>query len=412
MAANPMTCKLGIILVFILAVPAIAQPGIDADFMWSPSISQAEFEQCVDSLALSNDSDEAIFKTLYVKLLSDYHHHSALVKHRLKEIDAGQAAYRAANPDTPRVHKGLAMANHEAQFAWKTLRKKLDAQFDNDVRLSLTLKQQENWKSVVQNSRRRRILPEVRQLGLVRSTADVVSIIEIIDLASSDRDFIEPILSEYVDAMDEALNSWENEADVLQSQIMSIAYGPSGSEQNTREQQQQLRKQIEGLAANVSDLNHQYVARIEALLSDQYAQSFIEEISKVEYPDLFLPSPVDLIANMIDETTQISKEQQKGINAVYEAYILKRAEIRRRIIKGIYQWEHPRKRDLEKRHIAYKQYIKDGLDPYKAFEDHPAMPWLEKRLTLAKNTCAHLRSLFADDEFEALPMRLQLLLNW
>jgi len=402
--------KLGIIFAFVLTVPTVAQRGTDPESLWLPSISQAEFEKCLAALAFSDGTDEAIFKTLYVKYLSDYRQRSTLVKLRIKEIDAERAAYRAANPDTPRTHKGLALANHEAQFAWKTLRKKLDAQFDNDVRILLTQKQQEIWITVIQSSRRRRILPKVRQLGLIRSSTDLVSIIELIDLTPPVLDLIDPLLSEYVVAVDEVLCSWENEADALQAQIMTIAYGPGGYEQKSRDRSIRLRKKIEGLAANVSDLNQQYVTRIESVLPGQYALSFVEEVYRVEYPDLFLPSPVDLAVSAVDET--ISQEQRESINAVYKAYVIKRAEIRRQIIKGVHQWAHPRKRELENRRIVYKQYIVDGLDPYKAYEGHPAMKWLDKRRTLAKKTCAQLRGLFTNDEFEALPLRFQLLLTW
>lgn len=410
MAANTMNFKLGIILAFVLTVPTVAQPGIDPDSLRSPSLSQAEFQKCVDALAFSDESDKAVLNVLYAKLLDDYRHHSAFVKQHLKEIDAERAAYRAANPDTLRTQRSTVLAYHDEQFAWKTLCKKLDAQFDNDVRLFLTKKQLEIWITTIQSSRRRRILPEVRQLGGIKSTADLALIIETIDLTPSDRDIIDPILSKYVVALDEALCIWENKADVLQAQIMTIAYGSIANQQNSKENLQQLWKQIESLAASISDLNQQYSARIESLLSDQFAQSFVEEVYRIEYPDLFLPSPVDLAVSMVDET--ISEEQRESINAVYKAYVINRAEIRRQIIKGVYQWEHPRKRDLEKRRIAYQQYIDDGLDPYKAYEDHPAMPWLKKRRTLAKKTCAQLRGLFANDEFEALPLRFQLLLTW
>ncbi|MCH8822685.1 MAG: hypothetical protein IH984_04165 [Planctomycetes bacterium] len=403
---------LGIIFAFVFVVPVIAQTRIYPESQWASSISQAEFQQCLDSLSFSDDTDEAVFNTLYAKFQNDYRHHSAFVKLRFKEIDAERAAYRAANPDTLRTQKSTVLAYNDEQFAWKTLCKKLDAQFDNDVRLCLTKKQQEIWITTIQSSRRRRILPEVRQLGLIRSSTDLVSIIELIDLTPTVLDLIDPLLSEYVLALDEVLCSWENEADALQAQIMTIAYGPGGYEQKSRDRSIRLRKQIEGLAANVSDLNQQYVTRIQSVLPGQYALSFVEEVYRVEYPVLFLPSPVDLAVSAVDETIQISQEQREGINAVYEAYVLKRAEIRRQIIKGVYQWEHPRKRDLEKRRIAYKQYIVDGLDPYKAYEGHPAMKWLDKRRSLAKNTCAQLRGLFANDEFESLPLSLQLLLNW
>lgn len=407
-----MNFKLGIILVSVLTVPSVAQPGIDPESLRSPSLSQAEFQKCVDTLAFSDESDKAVLNVLYAKLLDDYRHHSAFVKQHLKEIDAERAVYRAANPDTLRAKKSTVLAYQDEQFAWKTLCKKLDAQFDNDLRLCLTKKQLEIWITTIQSSRRRRILPEVRQLGLIRSSTDLVAIIELIDLTPPVLDLIDPLLSEYVVALDEVLCSWENEADALQAQIMTIAYGPSGYEQKSRDRSIRLRKQIEGLAANVSDLNQQYVTRIQSVLPGQYALSFVEEVYRVEYPDLFLPSPVDLAVSAVDETIQISQEQREGINAVYEAYVLKRAEIRRQIIKGVYQWEHPRKRELENRRIAYDQYIEDGQNPHKAFEDHPAMPWLNKRRTLAKNTCAQLRGLFANDEFESLPLSLQLLLNW
>lgn len=407
-----MNFKLGIILVIVLTAPSVAQPGIDPESLRSPSLSQVEFQKCVDALAFSDESDKAVLNVLYAKLLDDYRHHSAFVKQHLKEIDAERDAYRAANPENLRTQKSTVLAYHDEQFAWKTLCKKLNAQFDDDVRLFLTKKQLEIWITTIQSSRRRRILPEVRQSGGIKSTADLAIIIETIDLTHSDRDIIDPILSEYVVALDEALCIWENKADVLQAQIMTIAYGSIANQQKSKENLQQLWKQIESLAASISDLNQQYSARIESLLSGQFAQNFVEEVYRIEYPDLFLPSPVDLAVSAVDETIQISQEQREGINAVYEAYVLKRAEIRRQIIKGVHQWEHPRKRDLEKRRIAYIQYIKDGLDPYKAFEDHPAMPWLNRRRTLAKNTCKQLRGLFANDEFEALPLRFQLLLTW
>lgn len=407
MAANPMTRTLGAILSLVLVGQSVAHKGIDPESLWSPSLSQAEFQHCVEALEFSNDSEEAIFNVLYVNLINDYRQHSNLVKQRLNELEADQAAYRAANPDILSDLAGNVLENQDTLFAWKTLRKELDAQFDRDVRSLLTIKQKKIWIRSIQSSRRRRVLPEVRQLGLIRYSADLVLIIETINLPPPGRDEINPILSEYIGALDEAVRIWESEADVLQAQIMAIAYGPKSTER-----QQQLRRQIENLAATISDLNLRYAARIESQLSSHASQQFVEEINKIKYPELFLPSPVDLAISLFGETNQVSAEHREGADAIYKAYLLERTEIRRRIIKGVYQWEHSRKRELEKRKIDYNQYIQDGLDPYQAYEGHPAMEWLEKRHALAKITCKQLRSLFADDEFESLPLPLRLLLSW
>ena len=65
MAENPMKYMLGIIFAFVFVVPVIAQTRIDPESQWAFSISQAEFQQCLDSLSFSDDTDEDVFHSLW-----------------------------------------------------------------------------------------------------------------------------------------------------------------------------------------------------------------------------------------------------------------------------------------------------------------------------------------------------------
>ena len=178
-----------------------------------------------------------------------------------------------------------------------------------------------------------------------------------------------------------------------------------------RERGLQLRAKIDRRATRIANTNVQYAAQIASHLSEN-VQQFIDEVMRVEYPSVFLPSPVDLAVERLRRINSLTADQKVAVEDVYASYSSQRIPLRRRITRGLLRWEDPGSAELKRRVALYSQYLNEGRDPWLAGQDHPAMKWFEKRRSLAKTTCARLRGIFSDNEFDSLPMSIQIILSW
>lgn len=389
-----------------------AQPGPDS--WYKPQLSAEEFERCVDALGFQSQPDELIFRVLYKDLSEAYKYHGATARARLRDVEEARAAYLVANPQahSPWMNEGKDFGLHSVLYGWRTERLKLERQFENDVLLMLQPRQQELWLQMTRQSRRQRVLPEVRRRGTIRSSADLISILESFELAKTESDSLRSICNDYIAVLDAELKEWENEVDAIQAEILALAkdmHGERGTQ--ARERGLQLRAKIDRRATTIANTNVQYAAQIASHLSEN-VQRFIDEVMRVEYPSVFLPSPVDLAVERLRRIDSLTADQKVAIEDLYAFYCSQRIPLRRGIIRGLLRWEDPGSAELERRVALYSQYLNEGRDPWLARQDHPAMKWFEKRRSLAKTTCARLRGIFPDNEFDSLPMSIQIILSW
>lgn len=403
----------------ILAITALASHAervhaqVDQERWYSSHISPLEFERILEALELKDEGQEAEVRALYEDLQAAYVERSALVRESFKTLEETRTVYLAAHPEIldPWAEEGKDFGIHGLLFQWQRERRSLEERCEVDVSAVLNSDRRFIWIEAMQRLRRQRVLPEVRRLGQIQLSADLVAILNSLDLREEELEAVKRTTKDYVGRLDEVLRAWERNADTLQHRIMNLAAKTAQKpDSQAQPEMSRLRRQIEALAKTIASVNRQYVDEISSKLTPGNTERFIAAVRRVEYPNVFEPSPVDLVVEALRCVNTLDAWQREAVESIYNSYCPERGEIRRKIVEALELWERPGKK--ADRWDLHQELVSAGEDPDLVLRDHPVVPEMRRRRALAEKMCHRLRNLFTDEEFAAFPLRIRILLDW
>lgn len=378
----------------------------------APRLSQIEFENIIELFQFEDADKEAVIRLLRDDMLKAFQARFAATKASFEDIQETRAAHKEANPGVqPWIMQGEDFGTHQLIFQWRADRRQLENRFEADVGEILDPQRRAMWNDITQRLRRNRILPEIRHLGELRSSADLIGIVECIRLTDDEQKAIAELLVDYGEELDSALRDWEENVDEVQSQLLDRSGSLSEPQSEVAQRQSaRLRSTMKNMAKAAGDVNIRFVDEIAWHLGDESRDQFFFAIGRIEYPDVFLPSPVDMAVEAIRNSKLVNEEQRESIQAIYVGYCGERAELQRRIIRSIRAWERPSA--VAERLALHQEIVKEGGDPTGMLSAHAAIEDLHKRRNLAKVACETIRNVFNSTQYDSLPLHLQILLSW
>lgn len=406
-----MTWQTTVAAAFTILFGAHARAQVDS---FAPRFTQRDLDRCIESLEFQDESEAEPLQAVYEDFLGRHHREADLAREAVERVGEARAEYLARNPHvfSPWTEEGKDFGLKDAIFAWQAKLRELEQQLQLNVLATLKPSQQETWLRLVRAFRRERLLPEVRDQGRIRSSSDLIALLDSFDLTDDEAQLTLELADEYATTLDVALRHWDDEAYVLRAQINTVAKRPATNSQELRDRILGLQEKIAELASTINDINVSYASQIASNLSDENRHRFLEQLGRIEYPQFFLSSPIDLAVQYLRDLDRLTEEQRQDLEAIYASYVVQRAHIRQRIIQSIHRWNHARATEKARRRELYEQLQEEDIDPNMALQDHPINKWLEKRRALARTTSESIRRMFPREDFESLPLSIQIALSF
>jgi hypothetical protein len=171
----------------------------------------------------------------------------------------------------------------------------------------------------------------------------------------------------------------------------------------------------DALIRGPSELNARYRDLLLAAASDDDRAILLRAFDRENHPDLFLPSPIDLLARELEkiemgEGGAIDRDRFDAARTVLDNA---RAQYERNtlaLVRALKEWSGP---ESEARWARWRE-DHPPPDPADrgAHQEGPMDDLWDQRLDIAKNACATVARLFSPQKMEAVPAPMRILFHW
>lgn len=361
-----------------------------------PFITGLEFQQCVEQIAFEGAERTLIFAVLY----EDFREHFTITHADFERRRL--IAYEKNIADNPRFPpSGRQRVSVNTVMAWNQrwimLRKNLEAEFDEQVRLFLNDADLDIWNHEVRRLRRFRLIPNMRYLvgyAKKRHTYDLIDIVERLELSPINGEQFQQVLLSCELAIDSTCHTFEDQYTPLNTEFYAVladyyAYQTDALEARRDKLQDELTLIPEGIV----NIRKHFVPLIAEALEEPSRSQFLAAIDRVEYPWIFKLSPPELVIAALNRDKFLDVEQVEQLNLIESEYVNNLESFRTgylRLVKQLGEEDDPEKRT-------------------KLFG--PIYGFIEKRSQIAQDSCVEIRNLFDDNEFHNLAFDIRWLLS-
>jgi hypothetical protein len=394
----------------VLAVCTGAQTILD-DPLFQPGIRPAEFERVVEKMGLENETTAELFELLYAEHIESLRIAAGRAKVDMDAAHAAARAWREENPD--RAWRNEPDFGWRGAYdAWLAQRDELETEFQQDIDALVGSQRAATWRRLSQGIRRGRELPNVRMTGCFYAI-DLEEILDQLEISTRQSDALEAGLNQWSDELDAAIQRYFHEWNTYLEWVRGEGF-PRFDEMPDdllAEYLERLRPS-EVARGEISQLGRRWMQSIAATLREDQRKSFLEAVDREAFPEVFTPSPVELLETELPELS-LNPALVRAIREIIdENYRGRQQQIRTRLMRAYEHASSMRARD-DLVELMWEERAHGKADWWHAGAiDHPAIPiWIENR-QLSLETCRAIRALIPQEEFEKLPFSARLWLSW
>ncbi len=210
--------------------------------------------------------------------------------------------------------KDMQVLLRDAPAIMQTFRDKrsaLERGFFDDLRLTLTPEQDEQWRAMERLRRRERTLAPGMLSG---ESVDLVKVVREMELPESVRTDVRELLAGYEADLDRALIE-RNQFRDRHQEMIQIGGGPPDLGK-----MQELTAQSREASAKVRDVNRRHARLIRGVLPDAAAADFDARMNALAMPDVYGPSRVTRLMDAAGGLDDLTAEQRQALADLREAY--------------------------------------------------------------------------------------------
>lgn len=277
--------------------------------MMEPGVSSEQLKKWAAKLNLTPDQQDAA-KALFDGYFAD---HQARAEKMRDAMEAARDAFRESRD--PSVFQEMG----EKMRAFREQAQKAEKGFMDDVKSLLTPEQEPAWASV-ERAKRRESGMRRTPFGVSGERADLVAIVDKLELTEEARAAIAGTLDSYEQDLDREIvkrDELRQQAEGQGQQIFAMMRGDGGGDMAAMEK---MIKENREAMVRVRDVNRRYARQIESMLPAEVAPAFAMEFKKASFPDIYRERYAARVIAAA-EKMDLTEEQRNGIAAIREGYM-------------------------------------------------------------------------------------------
>ena len=356
----------------------LASSGFDEAFR--PAFTTRDMVLFTDGLQL-DETQSIIVETLLTDYLNEFNTGVENLRDSLDNLRP-ELENAADNPD-----KILTMVFAPVD-EWVKQREILGNRFIEDVKSQLDQRQTQLWPAVERRINRERLLNQGRLSG---ESTDIVAVLHSMNLDPAVRSQIEPTVTEYEIALDDALRRRKEHTTTSNSDMIRT--------RELRDYDKYMQMEIKSIDLHIAvrTVNEQFTERIAEGLPAEVATEFKEKIRENAYSRAFRPTPASRMMKAARELPDLSPETLVAINKIVAEHDQAVAQITEQLITLIR--EHEPQQLREKAQNVVRQA--NGEAPVRA--EDPVREQLRERDRISQEFVAQLQGVLTEEQFAMLP---------
>jgi len=276
--------------------------------MMEPGVSSEQLKKWAAKLNLTPDQQDAA-KALFDGYFAD---HQARAEKMRDAMESARDAFRESRD--PSVFQEMG----EKMRVFREQGQKAEKGFMDDVKSLLTPEQEPAWASV-ERAKRRDAGMRRTPFGVSGERADLIAIVEKLELAEEVHAAVAPTLDSYEQDLDREIvkrDELRQQAEGQGQQIFAIMRGDGGGDMAAMEK---MIKENREAMVRVRDVNRRYARQIESLLPAEVAPTFAMEFKKASFPDIYRERYAARVIAAA-EKMDLTEEQRNSIEAIRDGY--------------------------------------------------------------------------------------------
>jgi len=376
-----------------------------------PVFGRPDLERMLDACEATDDQ-RTLARAIYDDYRRQAHEKAVEFGRAVTELNRRQEEFKRENPDSGQgVPDDLTYEYSRLDSQWSNILTDLDLALWNDVRALLDSSQQNGFKRAVLDAHWEKSSQHMKW-HRDRDKRHLVAVVEEAFADSFVPPECRPILAEY---HEEAVATSVQVRRTLMAALIASgesvkrreARGNHDEQEPTREQQEMM-----SLYERSRSLNARYRGLLLAAASDSDRDILQRAFDRETYPDLFMTSPIDLLARELDEAGagRIESDRLAAAEVILDGA---RAQLERNtqaLIAARAQWSGP---ESEPRWARWREnHPPPGPEERGVHQEGPMDQLWDQRLTIAKNACAQVARLFPVQDRSTLPPAIELIFHW
>ena len=317
----------GIVLAVVLGATLVCAPrvhaqGPDWGQMYDPPVNSREVEQIAKTLGV-DASQQELLDDLHGALLAEFERLSGIMRQMMQDA---QTEAR----ETGRTDVWIEIGKKAEQFAEK--KKEMQKQFFEDIKLVLNEEQLVKWPAAERRWYRGQMMGN-RQLAFLSGLrADVVVLVEEMQLTAEQAEAVAPVLDQYDREVDRELHAFEKLAEEQKAEWDKLREkGFFSDMEKFNELFGDLRDQL----VKVRDLNGKYRDQLALRLEGESKEKFSRAYDKAAFPAVYKDSYVDAGIRTALEMADLTTEQRAEVVALQERFGAEVFALNKKIEKSI-----------------------------------------------------------------------------
>lgn len=406
--ARSLTAWLALLLLCQMRAVAASTTVVTPD---SPYWSAEEFREAIAELGVPRDQ-RVLFEAMHDELVTQYRLGRAEIERRRSAEAELHQRTRKTPADAGRRWIQFDYGSDWRQLVslWKRERPDIERQFESDVGALLSADLARRWYGMCRDMRRG-LMAANREHPFNQRPIDLIAIVGEIELSEGSRANIEPTLGEYAARLDEMLREFYLTRDLAIARSFEVRarWRENPDDRRLQRERERINAKIDELMDGPHRLNEEYTLLIAAELFPEEGRRFLDQVDVWTYPDLFMQSPTALALERLPEVEWLNPGQREQIDAIAERFGRELERVNRRIVRFYKSGSLG-----EDRQALRATLNAEGNWPPPVWPpaDDPEIELRRERYLLTRAAMRRLRALFTDEEYEALPADLRLLLWW
>jgi hypothetical protein len=386
-------------------------------------VTREDLEEFITEVAI-HEEESTFIRSLYADLTNELKEGHQEYRNAVQRAGEAEQRWRRDHPESRNAlaDTGEDFGRAAAYYNWQRTYDALEARFLDDVEAVLSGAARDLWKVRRIDLHRRNLFRDMRS-GTSwnsgrRSNMDLIAVVHDLQLSPEVMASLSELLEHYRAQMHEMIHDWR-ERSIDHTERMMAAFVPANL-RGTPEGDARAARWNEiwdewfTMGDAICDVNDEFIARFQAALPEADRTRFEEEISRLWFPSVFIPCPIELAIELLRQAP-VGDDSRAAAESIWSDYREQRDQLRKRIVTISGQFEtSQRMSDLQRQYRDMQdEYSRTGIwSNYDMPDDHPANPLFMESRRLAERAARNLRALFTDSEFAQLPLSVQLALEW
>jgi len=267
----------------------------------------------------------------------------------------------------------------------------------SDVKSILTAEQSQMWPTFERSRRREAAATGFTPFQVSGERADVIKILDRIDISAETKTQLEPVLTAYEEELDVALVKRNDLQEKSEGQGRNLfrGFGGGGMDEESMTKIEKLVEENRESMMRVRDVHKRYASQVEGLLPTEQAEKFKYEFKRASYPQIYRERYTTRMIDSVEKFEDLSAEQKSSLIAIKETYANESAALAKRGEAA---------QDEQEKNFSFRKMMEGGM--FGGGQGNDTMRELgEQRRALEDSTYNKVKSTLTPEQVSKLPER-------